>query len=463
MTSPSDDSPYTRRDKRVDLDADVSMAFEQTRSLTKEQILNVSVGGMFVETERQETVGSLAQFEIRLEGESQPIEGVGEVVWVRKEIEGAGRPAGMGVRFLALDPRSRDRLEALMAQQEAKALASPGAAPSTELEPENATPPPSPLDSGRDWPGAGEPWPWLEASSEGAAAETPVDETSSGVLNESGLYYSAGHPRRPWWRIPLIVGVILILLGVGIAAVEHFIGAGPEAESNPAPVKGSQAAPPPRHFPAPAPAAAASSSEEAKGARRPTTTDSMTVTVPLPESPPRAAASMAGGDRSVGGDESGSSAPRSDSAPAGEPSTTGSTGTVTAQGGAEPVVPSAQRSATRVVKVEWKSSPNATSVTIHADGKISSGSYDVMRLGGSKPRVVLRLRGIDQSYSPTTLEVASRQVERIRSGLHEAGRGSELHLVFDLTQSSVGLERIEANGDQLHLVFGPGNARHGRS
>ncbi len=468
MTPPPDEPPYTRRDKRVPLDADVSMAFEQTRDQTKDQTkdqtLNVSLGGMFVESDQSQAIGSLAQFEIRLEGEKQPIEGVGEVIWVRNEVDGAGRPAGMGIRFLALDPRSRDKIESLLTVKSAPRVAPAPVTPEEDEPKGEDAPAPAPPAQEQKWSGMDESWPWLDAAGSDPSAATAAQAGSGGVLNESGLYYSAGHPRRPRWRIPLIVGAILIVAGVGIAVVQHLVSAdSPETRSpvlttartaaSPVPPSGAPVA----HHNEAAPATA-------PGPRLPSTSDSISVTAsaPKPSSPPPAVARSGAHT----GATSGSKQPRQGAASAPSPlppvmpakgPSSASTDLSATQSSSPP------RAANRVVKIDWKRSPAATFVTIHADGGFAPRAYDVIRLGGPKPRLVLRLRGIEVPYSPATLAIDSPELERIRSGLHRSGGGSELHLVFDLANGTVDLESIKASGEELRLSFGHGGPSHGRS
>lgn len=464
MTPPPDEPPYTRRDKRVHLDANVSMAFEEKRNLTKEQTLNLSVGGMFVESESNQAVGSLAQFEIRVEGESQPIEGVGEVVWVRREVDGAGRPAGMGVRFLALEPRSRDKIETLLVQQDAQNAPHPETTASVEEEKGKEAPSRDPFVPGKNWPSADGTWPWLETSGSESSSPEPPETGSSGVLTESGLYYSAGRPSRPWWRIPLIIGIVLILLGVGIAVVEHFLNPRSESGDSPRPVERPTATATQKSE-SPAPSFAGTAGAAVAGPKLPSTSDSMTVTAAAPKVLPSSVTSTPQGPLK----KLASPNPRTPTSPGvGEPRVSAAS---VSEGSSSPAVdqsakvihaaPTA-RAATQILKIDWTSSRSATTVTIHADGTFASGSYDVMRLGGPKPRLVVRLRGIEKPYSPAALTIGSPELERIRSGLHRTGMGPELHLVFDLSDSTVDLDRIQAGGEQLRLLFDHGKQSRGR-
>ena len=68
----------------------------------------LSLGGMFLETEDLRPVSSIVDFEIKLTDGFRLIQGLGEVIWARQVPAGAGRPAGLGVRFQALDDKGRE-------------------------------------------------------------------------------------------------------------------------------------------------------------------------------------------------------------------------------------------------------------------------------------------------------------------------------------------------------------------
>lgn len=111
------------------------------------------------------------------------------------------------------------------------------------------------------------------------------------------------------------------------------------------------------------------------------------------------------------------------------------------------------RRATAVESVIWRAQGGATVVTIRLDGSLRSEDLEVLQLREGAPREVIKLRGISSPMVPAEVEIDSAQVVRLRSGLHEVGGRSELHLVADLARpdAKVALERPE--GRTLVITF----------
>ncbi len=127
----SEERPPTARDTTpraaIELPVAIQVAGwpEPRRGLTA----NVSATGMFLRYERPEPIGAMVRFE--LGAGAEPLAGMGEVVWIRVRWEGKGRPAGMGIRFLHLDPETaaalERKIEELQDGEEAAGPESPGA------------------------------------------------------------------------------------------------------------------------------------------------------------------------------------------------------------------------------------------------------------------------------------------------------------------------------------------------
>jgi len=112
---PHDDA--SQRYKRVDLQRKVSLKFKEFQGFITEYSENISAGGMFIRTKDPQAPGSMFDFEFTLGEDYTLIHGLGEVVWVRDEDEGFDRPAGMGVRFLSLDEKSRELIDRMVAER----------------------------------------------------------------------------------------------------------------------------------------------------------------------------------------------------------------------------------------------------------------------------------------------------------------------------------------------------------
>ena len=76
---------------------------------------DVSRGGIFVKTPTPFPPGTLLKFEIRLAGDKSVISGVGRVVWKREpEHANSEAPAGMGVKFIKIDDKSKGVIQRLV-------------------------------------------------------------------------------------------------------------------------------------------------------------------------------------------------------------------------------------------------------------------------------------------------------------------------------------------------------------
>jgi uncharacterized protein (TIGR02266 family) len=100
--------------------------------------VDIGRGGFFVKTPKPFALGTLVKFEIKIASDESVLSGVGCVVWRRELEPGAvavpGKAAGMGVKFLKLEPGARSVLERLLTTKA-------NAGKSYESEPEGALPP----------------------------------------------------------------------------------------------------------------------------------------------------------------------------------------------------------------------------------------------------------------------------------------------------------------------------------
>jgi hypothetical protein len=92
--------------------------------LREAECRDLSLGGMFVATARPSPRGGLIRFECESNAEGESFRGTARVVWQRSKPDPRG-PAGMGVRFVHLEPASREALSKLVA----RVAQSPGSMP----------------------------------------------------------------------------------------------------------------------------------------------------------------------------------------------------------------------------------------------------------------------------------------------------------------------------------------------
>lgn len=165
MESDDNVSGEFQRSTRMPLDAVVRLHFQGTVAYQNGFAANVSATGMFVKHPAPPPLGTQLVFEFNLGPERKPVQGAGEVVWVRDKYLGPGQPAGVGIRFLQLDSQSRDHIaEALFeyleqSLSEDSVLDSSGYSYLTEPDPPAApaaaSPFASPVTAGRTEPFAG--------------------------------------------------------------------------------------------------------------------------------------------------------------------------------------------------------------------------------------------------------------------------------------------------------------------
>jgi uncharacterized protein (TIGR02266 family) len=105
------------RKRRVPLQRKISLKFKEFRGFITEHSANISMGGMFIRTDTPQPPGTIFDFEFTLGDGYTLIHGIGEVVWVREADEGPDRPPGMGVRFLNLDPESRQLVDRIVLER----------------------------------------------------------------------------------------------------------------------------------------------------------------------------------------------------------------------------------------------------------------------------------------------------------------------------------------------------------
>lgn len=95
----------TRKDKRTPLSLKVRFKSATLDEFVEQYSNDISRGGLFIKSKKPMKVGTLLKFEFQLKDESPLIHGVGRVVWRREPDQGGA--AGMGIKFIKMDPESR--------------------------------------------------------------------------------------------------------------------------------------------------------------------------------------------------------------------------------------------------------------------------------------------------------------------------------------------------------------------
>jgi hypothetical protein len=105
----------SRKDERALVSLTARYRSPTTFEYVEEECYDVSVGGMFIRSTTPAPAGTLIKLEC--DGAVAPgkIRGVARVVWLRRG-NGEGGPGGMGVKFVKLEPGSRDLIRRIVQQ-----------------------------------------------------------------------------------------------------------------------------------------------------------------------------------------------------------------------------------------------------------------------------------------------------------------------------------------------------------
>src|ERR1044071_203210 len=116
-------STLMAQDTRKDPRAKVLSMTVRYKSATVDEFIehhshDVSSGGIYIKTSSPFPPGTLLKFEIRIQDEQSVLAGVGRVVWKREPGEaGTETPAGMGVKFIKIDEKSKTLISRLVDAQ----------------------------------------------------------------------------------------------------------------------------------------------------------------------------------------------------------------------------------------------------------------------------------------------------------------------------------------------------------
>lgn len=109
-------------------------------------------------------------------------------------------------------------------------------------------------------------------------------------------------------------------------------------------------------------------------------------------------------------------------------------------------------SADTVTSIDVERGQSGTVIRIRANGSLEDGVLSMETLS-SPSRVLVRVRGITNTYRPYTIEAMTPEVAQIRSGLHEERRPSELWIVVDLVEADVAVGGVSIGRDLAEIVL----------
>jgi len=474
-----------KRSTRMPLDAVVRLHFEGTVAYQNGFAANVSATGMFVKHPDPPPIGTRLVFEFVLGSQRRPVQGAGVVAWARDRYEGPGRPAGIGIQFTQVDSASRHHIaEALFeyleaslgeeliqrageelgidageiaaAEEAVRELDLPEERVAEAARPPEAQTSPSLFDERPSAPAPAPTPPRFElAESEEIsppAAETDeqrIDRMVREALEEEASIAGAavaGSTRRGSAMLWIGGTAALVLVAAGGWAVWRY-GLGPDS---PAPRATATAAATPTPTPRPPLAAdlgPVSTLAETVGA---SSAQESAPEPPLPAAvpPPAAAAAPEAG-------ASGTPAPAADRTAGADAPPAAGVAARTEPAAAAAAEPAGAPRATRLDEIEWTEATGTTVVTLSGDGPFPAGSYGYFEMAGDKPRVLIKLRGLDQPYRRGALAVGTAAVVGIRTGWHVKETGNEQHVVVDLVPGGARLDGFEAIGSRIVLKLAP--------
>jgi hypothetical protein len=92
-------------------------------------------------------------------------------------------------------------------------------------------------------------------------------------------------------------------------------------------------------------------------------------------------------------------------------------------------------------------------LVLSGDGPFTSDRYDVVRIEGGAPRVLIRVFGAGEPFASPRIEVGTPEVLQVRVGAHAQGGRQDLHFVADLAAEAVRLVAVEPRGNTLRVRF----------
>ncbi|MHB8873652.1 MAG: TIGR02266 family protein [Myxococcaceae bacterium] len=117
-SSPPEDN--RRKHPRTPLSMLVQYRFNTFEDFLAEYSVNISPGGMFIQTDVPNDEGSMIYLQFSLKDGSKLIEGMGKVVRVTPPPGDPSHPAGMGIEFVNFDEESMALVEEICTQRSAQ-------------------------------------------------------------------------------------------------------------------------------------------------------------------------------------------------------------------------------------------------------------------------------------------------------------------------------------------------------
>lgn len=182
-----------RKDKRTLLSLKIRYKSATLEDFIERYSSDISQGGVFIKAKKPLDVGTLLKFEFLLKDQSSLIHGVGRVVWRREPAEAtADSPAGMGIKFIKMDPQSRAFVQRICEDRDTPGVFEKGSRPPAK-EP-SVTPVATPIPDDRTKVRHVSEF-LASAFEEGGAAEETTNEARAGAQRARQQSQSLGATR----------------------------------------------------------------------------------------------------------------------------------------------------------------------------------------------------------------------------------------------------------------------------
>lgn len=111
------------------------------------------------------------------------------------------------------------------------------------------------------------------------------------------------------------------------------------------------------------------------------------------------------------------------------------------------------QAATVLENVTWEERPDGTHIVFASDGLLSANDTTFTRLDGERPRIVLKIGGMQQAYFSDQLPLRTAQVARLRFGYHLESVRNEIHVVADLADPEARLQSVVLSPGRMELLI----------
>jgi hypothetical protein len=237
-------SNKSRKDTRAVVSLVARYRSPSTFEYVEEACTDVSLGGMFIQSLDPAPAGTLLKLECETDSSGEQIRGVARVVWLRRDPNEYGS-AGMGVKFVKLEPGSKETItrvvqELAAAGVRAASISTPPEARKTTSQRYHAsssqptangvpTPTPSAVPSK-----AVDLEPYRETEPPPESQSKPPDEASGGSKRKKRVVSSSTNPRRSRPNAMWVVfglGLVLLIAALGTAIGRRGDDSPAEAEA----------------------------------------------------------------------------------------------------------------------------------------------------------------------------------------------------------------------------------------